>query len=187
MGFPIQKERTKMTRKNVPTIKSGNPWTAKDEESIATMVDLGFTEAEIGDALGRSAKSIQVRKVRIRARAGKIKAYNKATDVVINEAITMTEAELEFVRKHEQQWADFREGYMSVGKTEGIANPYLPRSLDMATMDQFMSDEDSEVSPENNKNTYTGYTTLRVPHTYLYACVVAVVIAASFYLGSIYQ
>ena len=160
-----------MTRKNVPTIKSGNPWTAKDEESIATMVDLGFTEAEIGDALGRSAKSIQVRKVRIRARAGKIKPYNKA--------ITMTEEQLEFGRKHEQQWADFRR--------DNKPDPYLPRSLDMANMDQFMSDEDSEVSPENNKNTSTGYTTLRVPHTYLYACVVAVVIAASFYLGSIYQ
>ena len=76
---------------------------------------------------------------------------------------------------------------MGAGKTEGLGNPYPPRSLDMATMDQFMSDEDSEISPENNKNTYTGYTTLRIPHTYLYACVVAVVIAASFYLGSIYQ
>ena len=176
------------TRKqNVPTAKAGKAWTAAEEETIAVMVDAGFTEAEVGEELGRSAKAIQVRKVRIRARAGKIRPYNKAADVVINEATTMTEEELEFVRKHEQQWADFREGYMSVGKTEGIANPYLPRSLDMANMDQFMSDEDSEVSPENNKNTSTGYTILRVPHTYLYACVVAVGISLAFYLGSIYQ
>ena len=131
-----------MTRKNVPTIKSGNPWTAKDEESIATMVDLGFTEAEIGDALGRSAKSIQVRKVRIRARAGKIKAYNKATDVVINEAITMTEAELDLFHNLNKPQHPTLEGYMGAGKTEGLGNPYLPRSLDMANMDQFVSDED---------------------------------------------
>ena len=176
------------TRKqNVPTAKAGKAWTAAEEETIAVMVDAGFTEAEVGEELGRSAKAIQVRKVRIRARAGKIRPYNKAADVTINEAITMTEEELEFVRKHEQQWADFREGYMSVGKTEGLGNPYLPRSLDMANMDQFMSDEDSEVSPENNKNTSPGYTILRVPHTYLYACVVAVGISLAFYLGSIYQ
>jgi len=168
------------TRKqNVPTAKAGKAWTAAEEETIAVMVDAGFTEAEVGEELGRSAKAIQVRKVRIRARAGKIKAYNKATDVAINEVIGMTEEELEFVRKHEQQWADFRR--------DNKPDPYLPRSLDMANMDQFLSDEDSEVSPENNKNTSPGYTILRVPHTYLYACVVAVVIAASFYLGSIYQ
>ena len=168
------------TRKqNVPTAKAGKAWTAAEEETIAVMVDAGFTEAEVGEELGRSAKAIQVRKVRIRARAGKIKAYNKAADVVINEAITMTEAELEFVRKHEQQWADFRR--------DNKPDPYLPRSLDMANMDQFLSDEDSEISPENNKNTSPGYTILRVPHTYLYACVVAVGISLAFYLGSIYQ
>ena len=168
------------TRKqNVPTAKAGKAWTAAEEETIAVMVDAGFTEAEVGEELGRSAKAIQVRKVRIRARAGKIKAYNKATDVAINEVIGMTEEELEFVRKHEQQWADFRR--------DNKPDPYLPRSLDMANMDQFLSDEDSEVSPENNKNTSTGYTILRVPHTYLYACVVAVGISLAFYLGSIYQ
>ena len=176
------------TRKqNVPTAKAGKAWTAAEEETIAVMVDAGFTEAEVGEELGRSAKAIQVRKVRIRARAGKIRPYNKAADVTINEAPTMTEEELEFVRKHEQQWADFREGYMSVGKTEGIANPYLPRSLDMANMDQFMSDEDSEVPPENNKKTSTGYTILRIPHTYFYTCVYVVALSLVFYLGSIYQ
>ena len=181
------------TRKqNVPTAKAGKAWTAAEEETIAVMVDAGFTEAEVGEELGRSAKAIQVRKVRIRARAGKIRPYNKAADVAIDglilkKAIPMTEAELEFVRKHEQQWADFREGYMSVGKTEGIANPYLPRSLDMANMDQFMSDEDSEVSPENNKKTSTGYTILRIPHTYFYTCVYVVALSLVFYLGSIYQ
>ena len=166
---------------NVPTAKAGKAWTASDEETIAVMVDAGFTEAEIGEELGRSEKSIQVRKVRIRARAGKIRAYNKATDVAINEAINMTEEELEFVRKHEQQWADWKSG--AVPKP---ANPYLPRSLDMANMDQFMSDEDSEVSPENNKNTSPGYSTLRIPHTYFYTCVYVVALSLAFYLGSIY-
>jgi len=145
MGFPIQKEMNKMAKKNVPTIKSGNPWTAKDEETIAVMMDAGFTEAEIGDALGRSTKSIQVRKVRIRARAGKIKAYNKATDVAINKAITMT------------------------------------------TMEQFVSDEDSDIPPENNKKTSSGYSTLRIPHVYFYTCVYVVALSLAFFLGSIYQ
>ena len=166
---------------NVPTAKAGKAWTAAEEETIAVMVDAGFTEAEIGEELGRSEKSIQVRKVRIRARAGKIRAYNKATDVAINEAINMTEEELEFVRKHEQQWADWKSG--AVPKP---ANPYLPQSLDMANMDQFMSDEDSEVSPENNKKTSPGYSTLRIPHTYFYTCVYVVALSLAFYLGSIY-
>ena len=94
----------------------------------------------------------------------------------------MTEEELEFVRKHEQQWADWKSG--AVPKP---ANPYLPQSLDMANMDQFMSDEDSEVSPENNKNTSPGYSTLRIPHTYFYTCVYVVALSLAFYLGSIYQ
>ena len=169
-------------KQNVPTAKSGKAWTAADEETIAVMVDAGFTEAEIGEEIGRSEKAIQVRKVRVRARAGKIRAYNKATDVAINEAINMTEEELEFVRKHEQQWADWKSG--AVPKP---ANPYLPQSLDMANMDQFMSDEDSEVSPENNKNTSPGYSTLRIPHTYFYTCVYVVALSLAFYLGSIYQ
>ena len=160
---------------NVPTAKSGKAWTAADEETIAVMVDAGFTEAEIGEAIGRSEKSIQVRKVRIRARAGKIRAYNKATDVAINEAIDMTEEELEFVRKHEQQWADFREGHMGEGKTSGLLHA-----------EQFMSDEDSEVSPESNKKTSPGYSTLRIPHTYFYTCVYVVALSLAFYLGSIY-
>ena len=164
------------TRKpNIPTAKSGKAWTAADEETIAVMVDAGFTEAEIGEAIGRSEKSIQVRKVRIRARAGKIRAYNKATDVAINEAIDMTEEELEFVRKHEQQWADFRKGNMGEGKTSGLLHA-----------EQFMSDEDSEVSPENNKKTSPGYSTLRIPHTYFYTCVYVVALSLAFYLGSIY-
>lgn len=170
------------TRKqNVPTAKAGKAWTAADEETIAVMVDAGFTEAEIGEELGRSEKSIQVRKVRIRARAGKIRPYNKAKDSAINEAI-MTEEELEFVRKHEQQWADWKSG-----ARPKPANPYLPQSLDMANMDQFMSDEDSEVSPENNKKTSPGYSTLRIPHTYFYTCVYVVALSLAFYLGSIYQ
>jgi hypothetical protein len=160
---------------NVPTAKSGKAWTAADEETIAVMVDAGFTEAEIGEAIGRSEKSIQVRKDRIRARAGKIRAYNKATDVAINEAINMTEEELEFVRKHEQQWADFRKGNMGEGKTSGLLHA-----------EQFMSDEDSEVSPENNKKTSPGYSTLRIPHTYFYTCVYVVALSLAFYLGSIY-
>ena len=158
MGFPIQKEMNKMAKKNVPTIKSGNPWTAKDEETIAVMMDAGFTEAEIGDALGRSTKSIQVRKVRIRARAGKIKAYNKATDVAIDGLV--------LVRK---------------------PDPYLPRSLDMATMEQFVSDKDSDIPPENNKKTSSGYSTLRIPHVYFYTCVYVVALSLAFFLGSIYQ
>ena len=158
MGKPIQKEMNKMAKKNVPTIKSGNPWTAKDEETIAVMMDAGFTEAEIGDALGRSTKSIQVRKVRIRARAGKIKAYNKATDVAIDGLV--------LVRK---------------------PDPYLPRSLDMATMEQFVSDEDSDIPPENNKKTSSGYSTLRIPHVYFYTCVYVVALSLAFFLGSIYQ
>ena len=182
---------------NVPTAKSGKAWTAADEETIAVMVDAGFTEAEIGEAIGRSEKSIQVRKVRIRARAGKIRAYNKATDVAINKAIGMTEEELEFIRKHEQQWADWKSG-----ARPKPANPYLPQSLDMADFregnmgegktsgllhaDQFMSDEDSEVSPENNKKTSPGYSTLRIPHTYFYTCVYVVALSLAFYLGSIY-
>ena len=176
------------TRKqNVPTAKAGKAWTAAEEETIAVMVDAGFTEAEVGEELGRSAKAIQVRKVRIRARAGKIRPYNKAADVAIDglilkKAIPMTEAELEFVRKHEQQWADWKSG--AVPKP---ANPYLPQSLNMANMDQFMSDEDSEVSPENNKKTSTGYTILRIPHTYFYTCVYVVALSLVFYLGSIYQ
>ena len=147
-----------MAKKNVPTIKSGNPWTAKDEETIAVMMDAGFTEAEIGDALGRSTKSIQVRKVRIRARAGKIKAYNKATDVAIDGLV--------LVRK---------------------PDPYLPRSLDMATMEQFVSDEDSDIPRENNKKTSSGYSTLRIPHVYFYTCVYVVALSLAFFLGSIYQ
>tara|TARA_R110000764_G_scaffold223075_1_gene311873 strand:- start:930 stop:1424 length:495 start_codon:yes stop_codon:yes gene_type:complete len=164
-----------MRKQNVPTAKSGKAWTAADEETIAVMVDAGFTEAEIGEAIGRSEKSIQVRKVRIRARAGKIRAYNKATDVAINKAIGMTEEELEFIRKHEQQWADFREGHMGEGKTSGLLHA-----------EQFMSDEDSEVSPENNKKTSPGYSTLRIPHTYFYTCVYVVALSLAFYLGSIY-
>jgi hypothetical protein len=88
----------------------------------------------------------------------------------------MTEEELEFIRKHEQQWTDFRKGNMGEGKTSGLLHA-----------EQFMSDEDSEVSPENNKNTSPGYTTLRVPHTYFYACVYVVALSLAFYLGSIYQ
>ena len=164
------------TRKqNVPTAKAGKAWTAADEETIAVMVDAGFTEAEIGEAIGRSEKSIQVRKVRVRARARKIRAYSKAANVVINEAANMTEQELEFVRKHEQQWADFREGHMGEGKTSGLLHA-----------EQFMSDEDSEVSPENNKKTSPGYSTLRIPHTYFYTCVYVVALSLAFYLGSIY-
>ena len=172
---------------NVPAPKRGRAWTGKEEDILAEMVDAEFSDAEIGAELGRSPKSIQVRKCRIRARAGKCVAHNKAVDVaidglVLKKAKAMTEEELEFIRKHEQQWADWKSG--AVPKP---ANPYLPRSLDMANMDQFMSDEDSEVSPENNKNTSPGYTTLRVPHTYFYACVYVVALSLAFYLGSIYQ
>ena len=164
------------TRKpNIPTAKSGKAWTAADEETIAVMVDAGFTEAEIGEAIGRSEKAIQVRKVRVRARARKIRAYSKAANIVINEAANMTEQELEFVRKHEQQWADFRKGNMGEGKTSGLLHA-----------EQFMSDEDSEVSPENNKKTSPGYSTLRIPHTYFYTCVYVVALSLAFYLGSIY-
>ena len=162
-------------KQNVPTAKSGKAWTAADEETIAVMVDAGFTEAEIGEAIGRSEKAIQVRKVRVRARARKIRAYSKAANVVINEAANMTEQELEFVRKHEQQWADFREGHMGEGKTSGLLHA-----------EQFMSDEDSEVSPENNKKTSPGHSTLRIPHTYFYTCVYVVALSLAFYLGSIY-
>lgn len=167
---------------NVPAPKSGRAWTGKEEDILAEMVDAEFSDTEIGAELGRSPKSIQVRKCRIRARAGKCVAHNKAVDVVINKAIGMTEEELEFIRKHEQQWADWKSG-----ARPKPANPYLPQSLDMANMDQFMSDEDSEVSPENNKNTSSGYTTLRIPHTYFYACVYVVALSLAFYLGSIYQ
>lgn len=139
---------------NVPAPKSGRAWTGKEEDILAEMVDAEFSDTEIGAELGRSPKSIQVRKCRIRARAGKCVAHNKAVDVVINKAIGMTEEELEFIRKHEQQ---------------------------------FMSDEDSEISRENNKNTSSGYTTLRIPHTYFYACVYVVALSLAFYLGSIYQ
>ena len=155
-----------MAKKNVPTIKSGNPWTAKDEETIAVMMDAGFTEAEIGDALGRSTKSIQVRKVRIRARAGKIKAYNKSIDVAIESEITN---------------AGF--GFRRDNKPD----PYLPRSLDMASMEQFVSDEDSDIPRENNKKTSSGYSTLRIPHVYFYTCVYVVALSLAFFLGSIYQ
>ena len=164
-----------MRKQNVPTAKSGKAWTAADEETIAVMVDAGFTEAEIGEAIGRSEKAIQVRKVRVRARARKIRAYSKAANIVINEAANMTEQELEFVRKHEQQWADFRKGNMGEGKTSGLLHA-----------EQFMSDEDSEVSPENNKKTSPGYSTLRIPHTYFYTCVYVVALSLAFYLGSIY-
>jgi len=162
-------------KQNVPTAKAGKAWTAADEETIAVMVDAGFTEAEIGEAIGRSEKAIQVRKVRVRARARKIRAYSKAANIVINEAANMTEQELEFVRKHEQQWADFRKGNMGEGKTSGLLHA-----------EQFMSDEDSEVSPENNKKTSPGYSTLRIPHTYFYTCVYVVALSLAFYLGSIY-
>ena len=171
-----------MKWKNVPAPKSGRAWTGKEEDILAEMVDAEFSDTEIGAELGRSPKSIQVRKGRIRARAGKCVAHNKAVDVVINKAIGMTEEELEFIRKHEQQWADWKSG-----ARPKPANPYLPQSLDMANMDQSMSDEDSEVSPENNKNTSIGYTTLRIPHTYFYACVYVVALSLAFYLGSIYQ
>jgi hypothetical protein len=171
-----------MKWKNVPAPKSGRAWTGKEEDILAEMVDAEFSDTEIGAELGRSPKSIQVRKCRIRARAGKCAAHNKAVDVVINKAIGMTEEELKFIRKHEQQWADWKSG-----ARPKPANPYLPQSLDMANMDQFMSDEDSEVSPENNKNTSPGYTTLRIPHTYFYACVYVVALSLAFYLGSIYQ
>ena len=170
-----------MKWKNVPAPKSGRAWTGREEDILAEMVDAEFSDTEIGAELGRSPKSIQVRKCRIRARAGKCVAHNKATDVAINKAIGMTEEELEFIRKHEQQWADWKSG--AVPKP---ANPYLPQSLDMANMDQFMSDEDSEVSPENNKKTSPGYSTLRIPHTYFYTCVYVVALSLAFYLGSIY-
>ena len=170
-----------MKWKNVPTPKSGRAWTGKEEDILAEMVDAEFSDAEIGAELGRSPKSIQVRKCRIRARAGKCVAHNKAVDVaidglVLKKAKAMTEEELEFIRKHEQQWTDFRKGNMGEGKTSGLLHA-----------EQFMSDEDSEVSPENNKNTSPGYTTLRVPHTYFYACVYVVALSLAFYLGSIYQ
>ena len=139
---------------NVPAPKSGRAWTGKEEDILAEMVDAEFSDTEIGAELGRSPKSIQVRKCRIRARAGKCAAHNKAVDVVSNKAIGMTEEELEFIRKHEQQ---------------------------------FMSDEGSEISRENNKNTSPGYTTLRISHTYFYACVYVVALSLAFYLGSIYQ
>lgn len=167
---------------NVPAPKSGRAWTGKEEDILAEMVDAEFSDTEIGAELGRSPKSIQVRKCRIRARAGKCVAHNKAVDVVINKAIGMTEEELEFIRKHEQQWADWKSG-----ARPKPANPYLPQSLDMANMDQFMSDEGSEISRENNKSTSSGYTTLRIPHTYFYACVYVVALSLAFYLGSIYQ
>jgi len=170
-----------MKWKNVPTPKSGRAWTGKEEDILAEMVDAEFSDTEIGAELGRSPKSIQVRKCRIRARAGKCVAHNKAVDVaidglVLKKAKAMTEEELEFIRKHEQQWTDFRKGNMGEGKTSGLLHA-----------EQFMSDEDSEVSPENNKNTSPGYTTLRVPHTYFYACVYVVALSLAFYLGSIYQ
>ncbi len=166
---------------NVPAPKSGRAWTGKEEDILAEMVDAEFNDTEIGAELGRSPKSIQVRKCRIRARAGKCVAHNKAVDVaidglVLKKAKAMTEEELEFIRKHEQQWTDFRKGNMGEGKTSGLLHA-----------EQFMSDEDSEVSPENNKNTSPGYTTLRVPHTYFYACVYVVALSLAFYLGSIYQ
>jgi len=166
---------------NVPAPKSGRAWTGKEEDILAEMVDAEFSDAEIGAELGRSPKSIQVRKCRIRARAGKCVAHNKAVDVaidglVLKKAKAMTEEELEFIRKHEQQWTDFRKGNMGEGKTSGLLHA-----------EQFMSDEDSEISPENNKNTSPGYTTLRVPHTYFYACVYVVALSLAFYLGSIYQ
>ena len=166
---------------NVPAPKSGRAWTGKEEDILAEMVDAEFSDTEIGAELGRSPKSIQVRKCRIRARAGKCVAHNKAVDVaidglVLKKAKAMTEEELEFIRKHEQQWTDFRKGNMGEGKTSGLLHA-----------EQFMSDEDSEVSPENNKNTSPGYTTLRVPHTYFYACVYVVALSLAFYLGSIYQ
>lgn len=166
---------------NVPTPKSGRAWTGKEEDILAEMVDAEFNDTEIDAELGRSPKSIQVRKCRIRARAGKCVAHNKAVDVaidglVLKKAKAMTEEELEFIRKHEQQWTDFRKGNMGEGKTSGLLHA-----------EQFMSDEDSEVSPENNKNTSPGYTTLRVPHTYFYACVYVVALSLAFYLGSIYQ
>jgi len=186
-----------MKWKNVPAPKSGRAWTGREEDILAEMVDAEFSDTEIGAELGRSPKSIQVRKCRIRARAGKCVAHNKATDVAINKAIGMTEEELEFIRKHEQQWADWKSG--AVPKP---ANPYLPQSLDMADFrkgnmgegktsgllhaEQFMSDEDSEVSPENNKKTSPGYSTLRIPHTYFYTCVYVVALSLAFYLGSIY-
>jgi len=129
MGFPIQKEMNKMAKKNVPVANAGKPWSAKEEENLCRMIGDGFNDKDIGTVLDRSTKSIQVRKVRIRAGAGKIKPYNKA--------ITMTEEHLEFL-----QWADFHVGHMGEGKNEGLGNPYLPRSLDMANMDQFVSDED---------------------------------------------
>lgn len=170
-----------MKWKNVPAPKSGRAWTGKEEDILAEMVDAEFNDTEIGAELGRSPKSIQVRKCRIRARAGKCVAHNKAVDVaidglVLKKAKAMTEEELEFIRKHEQQWTDFRKGNMGEGKTSGLLHA-----------EQFMSDEDSEVSPENNKNTSPGYTTLRVPHTYFYACVYVVALSLAFYLGSIYQ
>jgi len=166
---------------NVPAPKSGRAWTGKEEDILAEMVDAEFNDTEIGAELGRSPKSIQVRKCRIRARAGKCVAHNKAVDVaidglVLKKAKAMTEEELEFIRKHEQQWTDFRKGNMGEGKTSGLLHA-----------EQFMSDEDSEISPENNKNTSPGYTTLRVPHTYFYACVYVVALSLAFYLGSIYQ
>tara|TARA_R100001198_G_C5228025_1_gene208106 strand:- start:306 stop:815 length:510 start_codon:yes stop_codon:yes gene_type:complete len=166
---------------NVPAPKSGRAWTGKEEDILAEMVDAEFSDAEIGAELGRSPKSIQVRKCRIRARAGKCAAHNKAVDVaidglVLKKAKTMTEEELEFIRKHEQQWTDFRKGNMGEGKTSGLLHA-----------EQFMSDEDSEISPENNKNTSPGYTTLRISHTYFYACVYVVALSLAFYLGSIYQ
>ena len=175
-----------MKWKNVPAPKSGRAWTGKEEDILAEMVDAEFSDTEIGAELGRSPKSIQVRKCRIRARAGKCATHNKAVDVaidglVLKKATPMTEEELKFIRKHEQQWADWKSG--AVPKP---ANPYLPRSLDMANMDQFMSDEDSEVSPENNKKTSPGYSTLRIPHTYFYTCVYVVALSLAFYIGSIY-
>jgi len=175
-----------MKWKNVPAPKSGRAWTGKEEDILAEMVDAEFSDTEIGAELGRSPKSIQVRKCRIRARAGKCAAHNKATDVAIDglilkKATPMTEEELEFIRKHEQQWVDWKSG-----ARPKPANPYLPQSLDMANMEQFMSDEDSEVSPENNKKTSPGYSTLRIPHTYFYTCVYVVALSLAFYLGSIY-
>ena len=64
---------------------------------------------------------------------------------------------------------------MGEGKTSGLLHA-----------EQFMSDEDSEVSPENNKKTSPGYSTLRIPHTYFYTCVYVVALSLAFYLGSIY-
>lgn len=50
----------------VPTLNGSRPWTDTDRDRLRVLFELGFTDDEIGDRLGRSPDGIRARRSRDR-------------------------------------------------------------------------------------------------------------------------